>query len=142
MRQELVRAAVAVAAAFSLVTPCAIAEDVTGAPIEESLGAAKTRLHLTPEQEAKLAPLMRDHSDKTRAIVNKFGSTPTMDERQAKYNALATEQSAFRSQLAGVLTPEQLMEWDRARAEALTRAQQERIPDSAKKERFPDSKGY
>ena len=129
MRRELVWAVVVVAASLSVVGLGALAEDITGAPIEESFAAAKGRLKLTPDQEAKIAPLLRAHSDKTRAIITKYGSTPTTDERQAKYDALAGEQQNFRSQLAGMLSPEQLMEWDRARAEALTRAQKERLPD-------------
>jgi len=120
---------VALLAAGAFAAGTAHAEDITGAPIEESLGAAKTQLNLTPEQEGRLRPLMRDNADKVRSIMSKYKSTPSSDERQAKYDELARARHDFRAKVSTVLTPEQLMEWDKLRAEALTRAQKERLRD-------------
>lgn len=122
------RGTVFVAAAFAFATS-AIAEDITGAPIEESLAAAKTRLNLTPDQEARLGPMMRENADETRAIMAKYGTTPSAEKRAAKYDELGQARRDFRAQLSTVLNPEQLMEWDKMRAEALTRAQKERLSE-------------
>lgn len=105
----------------------AFAEDISGAPIEESLAAAKSRLNLTAEQEQKLRPIMSENADRTRAIMSKYHTTPSAEQRQAKYDELASARHDFRARLSGVLTPDQLMEWDKMRAEALTRAQKERL---------------
>jgi hypothetical protein len=113
-------------AALSLAIP-ALAQDEAAAPLHESLGAAKGRLNLTPQQEAQLAPLMKEEADKLRAIREKYGLSPSPDERRAKYEAAADVRRNFRAKLNGVLTPEQLTEWDKMRAEALTRAQQQRL---------------
>lgn len=114
-------------AVFGFASVPATAQDEAAAPLAESLGAAKGRLNLTPQQEAQLTPLMKEEADRLRAIREKYGRAPSIEQRRAKYEEAADVRRDFRSKLNNVLTPEQLTEWDKMRAEALTRAQRERL---------------
>jgi cell shape-determining protein MreC len=105
----------------------AIAHDEVAETVEERLGTAKSRLNLTPQQEEQLRPLLKDESDRMRAIQNKYGIAPTPENRRAKLEAMSDVRRDFRTKVSNVLTPEQLMEWDRIRMEAMTRAQQQRL---------------
>jgi hypothetical protein len=115
------------AIALSLGAAPAFAQDEAAAPLHESLGAAKGRLSLTPQQEAQLAPIMKEEADKLRAIREKYGLSPSPEQRRAKYEEAADVRRDFRAKVTGVLTPQQLTEWDKMRAEALTRVQQQRL---------------
>jgi hypothetical protein len=112
--------------ALSFAAP-ALAQDEVAETVEERLGTAKARLNLTPQQEEQLRPLLKDESDKMRAIQDKYGITPTPEGRRAKHEEMSDARRDFRTKVSTVLTPEQLTEWDRIRAEAMTRAQQRRL---------------
>jgi hypothetical protein len=114
-------------AALGLALATATAHDEAAAPLAEGLGAALGRLNVTPEQQQRLRPLMKEEADKLRAIRDKYGLAPSPEKRRAKYEEAADVRRDFRAKVSGVLTPEQLTEWDKMRAEALTRAQRERL---------------
>jgi Spy/CpxP family protein refolding chaperone len=94
--------------------------------VQQRLEAAKSRLNLTPEQEQRLRPVVEEEAKQLREIQQKYGGTTSrQDKRTALQEARAVQQD-FRAKLEGILTPEQIGEWNEMRSEARERFRQRR----------------
>lgn len=97
--------------------------------MQQRFAQAKARLQLTPEQEPKLRALLEEEGGKLRALQQKYGGDDSAQTRAAKRKEARTIQEDFRSKLQGLLTPQQLTEWDQMvherRAEARERHRQQ-----------------
>jgi hypothetical protein len=94
--------------------------------VQQRLADAKARLNLTPDQEEQLRPLLEEEGAKLRDIQAKYGGTTSRQERRAALGEVRAVQQDFRAKVAGILTPEQLAEWDEMRGEARERLRQRR----------------
>jgi len=87
----------------------------------------KTRLKLTPEQEAQLKPILEENAKKMRELrdkhlaANQGQPTPPDPEMRKQMIALRDENDA---RIVKVLTPTQAEEWKKMRAEARERMEQ------------------
>jgi hypothetical protein len=94
--------------------------------IQHRLEAAKARLNLTPEQEQRLRPIVEEEAKELRAIQQQYGGTTSrQDKRMALQEARAVQKES-RAKLEGILTREQMSEWDEIRSEARARFRQRR----------------
>jgi hypothetical protein len=97
------------------------AEPPRAEEIKERLAEAKARLHLTPDQEEHLRPLLEEEGEKLRAIKAKYGSDTSDQTRRAMFKEMRVVQQDFRAKLSGILSPEQMAEWDKMRSESRAR---------------------
>lgn len=94
---------------------------------EMVLERMKTRLKLTPEQEAQLKPILEENAKKLRELrdkhlaANQGQPTPPDPEMRKQMMALRDENDA---RIVKVLTPAQAEEWKKMRAEARERMEQ------------------
>jgi Spy/CpxP family protein refolding chaperone len=94
--------------------------------IQQRLEAAKARLNLTPEQEQRLRPIVEEEAKELRAIAQRYDGTASRQEKRTALQEARALQRDARARLEGILTPEQLGEWDEMRAEARERLRQRR----------------
>jgi len=117
MKRTLLTAALA----FSLVGTAAIAQQTTPAPQNDAPAAQQERHHapnphkmamrlskklgLSPDQTAKLEPVLADRQQKVQALRADTSLTP--DQRKQQMRAIGKDSQ---EQLAGILTPEQMQQ--------------------------------
>jgi Spy/CpxP family protein refolding chaperone len=95
--------------------------------IDTGLEQIKTRLKLTPEQETQLKPILEENARKLRELrqahlaKNNGQPGPPDPETRKELEALRTANDAT---IAKILTPAQMEEWNKMRAEARQRAEQ------------------
>jgi hypothetical protein len=77
----------------------------------------KTRLKLTPEQEEKLGPLVKEEVQKLKAIREKHQGASTRSEKRQMLQEMRPVQQHFRAEVEKILTPEQMAEWKKIRDE-------------------------
>jgi len=98
--------------------------------VQRRIAAAKARLKLTPEQEPKLRALLEEESGKIRAMQAKYGADNSYATKTERARDLRAIRDDFRGKLKGLLTPEQMTEWDKMaaqrRAETKERRQESR----------------
>jgi hypothetical protein len=77
----------------------------------------RERLALTPEQEAKIAPLVQARNEKLKALRGSSGSEPSRRERLAMLKEARSIQQDFVERVEPMLTAEQKKEWAAIREE-------------------------
>ncbi len=94
---------------------------------EMMLEQMKKRLNLTPEQETKLKPILADNAKKMREMREKHMAEsqgqpmPPSPEMRKQMEALRAENDG---QIGKILTPAQMEEWNKMRAEGRERMEQ------------------
>ena len=94
--------------------------------VQQRLADAKSRLNLTPDQEQRLRPLLEEEGAKLREIQAKYAGKTSRQERRAALQEFRGVQQDFRGKVTGILTPDQLAEWDEMRNESRERIRQRR----------------
>ena len=83
-----------------------------------SIEAVRSRLNLTPEQEARLRPLFLKRGTEIQATRSKLEAATTRTEKKAVLQAAKSEGQAFNSQVEAVLDQKQKHDWRDMRDEA------------------------
>jgi Spy/CpxP family protein refolding chaperone len=86
------------------------------------------RLKLTPDQVAKIRPIVESHVGKLKDLKASLGSQPTRAQKREAVGKLRDLSSDFAKQVSALLTPEQQAEWKKLRDE-----NRERLRDFVKK---------
>jgi len=73
---------------------------------------AQQRLALEPAQQRELRALVDENSERMLALQSRHAAEDAADAQRARLDDLAGLQRRFRDQLAVILTPGQLAEWD------------------------------
>jgi hypothetical protein len=82
-----------------------------------SMDAVRSRLHLTPEQETRLAPLFRERELQLQQTRQKFELATSKTEKRAVLKAAKGEAQAFNAQVESVLDSSQKGDWRELRDE-------------------------
>lgn len=90
----------------------------SSAPAEMSIDQLKSRLNLTAEQEAKIAPYLETRKSKLQAAQGKLTSASSRRDKRAALQEAKQAQDEFVKNVEPVLTAEQQTEWQKIRAEA------------------------
>jgi hypothetical protein len=101
-----------------------------------SIDAVRSRLNLTPEQEAKLRPLFLQRGSDIQATRTKLEQAGTRTEKQAVLRTAKHDAQAFNSQVEAVLNSQQKHEWRDLRDEAREKVKEryEREKDSRERD--------
>ena len=83
-----------------------------------SIEAVRSRLNLTPEQEAKLRPLFLQRGADIQATRTKLETATTSTEKKSVLHAAKSDAQAFNSQVEAVLNAQQKHDWRDMRDEA------------------------
>ena len=90
-------------------------------PLEERLQETKSRLVLTEEQLTKVRPILQEHFAAQRAILDQYdigrGKRPDAQQFRALRRALDASKAQTAKRLAGILSAEQMAEFDKIQAE-------------------------
>ena len=103
-----------------------------GAQVEERLKQLSEELNLTPEQKAKIKPVLEKEREKVQAL--RSDTSLTREQRQEKMRAMRAD---LDKQIKPILTADQYQKWEKSRAEMRNRARQGagKADDAAKKEK-------
>lgn len=115
------------AAIILLATPAAtaLADEAPAAPDPQArLAELKSRLNLSDEQQAELKPLLEQHAATLKSIRAQYPAEPSRKDKRAMVKAMRGQQAKFKEQLAGVLTPEQMAEWEAMQKEMREQAKE------------------
>jgi hypothetical protein len=82
----------------------------TGVP--QWVARAQQRLDLQPDQQLELRTLVDENSERLRELRERHAGLDSPDARRTRREAMAALQFEFRGELARILTPDQLAEWD------------------------------
>jgi len=104
-----------VAAATVNPTVC-VAADESGAQM--GIDELKTRLALTPEQQAQIAPLADERRSRLEGIRGKMSSAASRQEKRAVLQEAKSIQDDFAAKVEPLLSSEQKTEWKKMREEA------------------------
>jgi len=130
MNRHTLALLVGMAVAVSSLPDAAVAQQAARTPhmaeLQEQLAAAKTRLHLTSDQEERLRALLQEEAEKLRVVESRYGTDTSLRTRRAKLKEARAVQQDFRARLGGILSPEQMAEWDKMRDEARGRVRERR----------------
>jgi hypothetical protein len=85
--------------------------------MEMKLDELRQRLALTPEQEAKIAPLIKERNEKLKALRASAGPTSSRREKRNAMQQARSIQQSFIAQVDPLLTSEQKKEWEKIRSE-------------------------
>jgi hypothetical protein len=122
--RRYVLATLAAAGVLAAMRPAYPADTVPPA-IAQRLAEARTRLALTPEQEAQLRPIVEERYHRMQAIRDQYvpDSTGagrwTGASRRALFEDAKKIQKAYDEQVRAILNPDQEKEWDKMRKEAI-----------------------
>lgn len=94
--------------------PATAQESPAVAGIEE----LRSRLNLTPEQEAQIAPYAEQRREKLEKIRNRTSSTTSRRDKRAALQEAKSAQDEFQRNVEPLLTKEQQAEWKKMREEA------------------------
>ena len=83
-----------------------------------SIDAVRSRLNLTPEQEARLTPLFQQRAVDIQAARHKLETATTRTDKQAVLRAAKQDAQTFNSQVEAVLNQKQKHDWRDMRDEA------------------------
>jgi len=76
-----------------------------------SIDAVRSRLNLTPEQEAKLRPLFQQRALDLQATRSKLEQAATRTDKRNVLRAAKSDAQAFNSQVESLLNDQQKHEW-------------------------------
>lgn len=82
-----------------------------------SIDVLRSRLHLTPEQEAKLVPLFRQRERQIHETRSKLEAAAPGNGRREVLKAAKSDAQAFNTQVESVLDSSQRAEWRELRDE-------------------------
>ena len=106
--------------ACGLILSAAVAAEATDEQKQEMsqrVENLKARLKLTPEQEEKLGPLVKEEAQKLKAIREKHkGDTSRAGKKQMMQEAKPVRDH-FNQEVEKILTPEQMAEWKKIKEE-------------------------
>lgn len=95
-----------------------------------SIDVVRSRLNLTPEQEAKLRPLFLQRGADIQATRTKLEQAATRTDKQAVLRTAKHDAQAFNSQVESLLNSQQKHEWRDMRDEA-----REKVKDRYEREK-------
>ncbi|MBX5461416.1 MAG: hypothetical protein IRZ28_10045 [Steroidobacteraceae bacterium] len=85
--------------------------------MQMKLEELRERLALTPEQEAKIAPLVQARNEKLKALRSTSSPSASRREKRQQLQKVRAIQQEFVSQVEPLLTSEQKKEWEKIRSE-------------------------
>jgi hypothetical protein len=89
----------------------AFAQDQTLRDSVPSIDVVRNRLHLTPEQEAKLRPMFRQREQQLYDTRARLESATSSDAKRQVMKTAKADAQAFDTQVEGVLDASQKGEW-------------------------------
>jgi Spy/CpxP family protein refolding chaperone len=124
MEDSMTKRSTALALAFALLialtglrvaaqTDASSVDPETKAKVQEKLAQISSELNLTDAQKSQLKPMLQSEVQQLQAVKNDTSLSP--DQKEAKAKAIHT---SFKSEISGVLTPEQQKKWAAMKAEA------------------------
>jgi hypothetical protein len=119
-----VLAVLAAAGILAAVWPAYPADNIPPA-IAGRMAEAKTRLNLTPEQEAQLRPIVEERYQRMQAIRHQYvpdstgAARWTGASRRALFEDAKKIQKDYDERVRAILNPQQEEEWDKMRKEAI-----------------------
>lgn len=102
----------AATALFACAGPALADPEPTVTSLPQWVVRAQERLGLEPAQQRELRILVDANSERLRELREHQAELDPSDARRAQRDAMAVLQFEFRGELARILTPEQLAEWD------------------------------
>jgi hypothetical protein len=129
----------------AVLAPLLLAEESTddrAAQAQQRLEELKTRLNLTPEQTAKLEPLIRSEMGELKTIRDQYGADASRREKKKMLKAMQGVQKKYQPQIAAVLTPDQQAEWKKIKEERKKELKQMAEERKANTETQKKKKGY
>lgn len=103
----------------------AMADETPAQPDPQArLAELKSRLNLSDEQQAELKPLLEQHAASLKSIRGEYPAELSRKDKRAMAKAMRGQQAKFKEQLAGVLTPEQMAEWEAMQKEMREQAKE------------------
>ncbi|MBB6095922.1 Spy/CpxP family protein refolding chaperone [Povalibacter uvarum] len=109
---------VAALAASVLCLSMSISLADSSAPAEMTIEQLKSRLNLSAEQQAKIAPYVETRKAKLQEAHGKISSSSSRKDKRAALQEAKQAQDEFVKNVEPVLTAEQQAEWQKMRAEA------------------------
>jgi Spy/CpxP family protein refolding chaperone len=97
--------------------PTASDNETKGAHAQDRLAELESRLQLTPEQTAKLRPIIDQETEELRAVRDKYASDSSPTAKQTMRGEMKTIHEKYEGQITAVLTPEQQTEWSKIKEE-------------------------
>jgi hypothetical protein len=88
------------------------------ADAQARMAEAKARLKLTPDQEAKIKPLIQQSADQLKALRGKYGDAPTKADKRSMLKEARGIQQTFQTQVDPILNADQKAEWAKMKSEA------------------------
>ncbi len=95
-----------------------LAQDAQPLP---ALEAMRTRLNLTTEQETQIAPMLVRRKGELQETRTRLTNLESRAEKRSVMKYAKQEQEIFNTQVESVLTPPQVTEWRKMRAETRDR---------------------
>jgi hypothetical protein len=92
--------------------------EIDPAEVRAAIEEAKSRLKLTPEQEAALKPLVLERAEKMKAIRDRHAGDTSRGARREMYREAKPVAEDYQAKVRAILTDEQEAEWEKMRAEA------------------------
>jgi hypothetical protein len=86
-----------------------------------ALEAMRARLNLTAEQEAQIEPMLVRRKGELQETRTRLTNLDSRAEKRSVVKYARQEQEIFNTQVEGVLTPPQVTEWRKMRAETRDR---------------------
>lgn len=132
----------------ALMAPVLMADEGTddrAAQVQQKIDELKTRLNLTPEQTAKLEPIVKSEVGEMKAIRGQYGQDLSRRDKRKMLKAMQDVQKKYQPQIQAVLTPEQQSEWKKIKEEEkkqLKETYKERNDAQEGKEAKEKKKGY
>jgi Spy/CpxP family protein refolding chaperone len=102
--------------------PTAAEHTGQGTRAQERFAELQSRLKLTPEQTEKLRPIIQQETDELRAVREKYASDKSPTTRQAMQSEMKGIHERYEGQIAAILTPEQMGEWNKIKEERKSKA--------------------
>jgi len=106
-------------------TPNAVPPSANAAQVEQRINEAKARLKLTPEQEQKLRPIVKERNDAIAAIRAKHAGDTSRRARREMFQEAKAAQQQFEAKVAPILDDSQRAEWQKMRDEAKQRMKEQ-----------------
>jgi hypothetical protein len=124
MRSRTIRSPMAAAmlAVFALSGTVQLAQAAEGArsnseAAQLAMGQLRERLELTPDQEARIAPLVQARNQKLKALRDSMDAGASRREKRGALKQARAIQSEFVSKVEPLLTDPQKKEWEAIRQE-------------------------
>ena len=103
-----------------------------------SIDAVRSRLNLTPEQEAKLRPLFVQRGADIQATRSKLETATTRTDKKAVLQAAKRDAQAFNSKVEAELNTQQKHEWRDMRDESREKVKERYKREKESRERDAD----